>query len=208
VIGMATAPTHWALKGTVLIACNCDWGCPCNFNARPTKGRCEGGWSWHVDRGTVDGTSLDGLSFSIFVKWPGAIHEGGGEGVLFVDERADAEQRAAIDSVVSGKFGGPWGILAWTWPTLHGPTAAPYELAIDGLHARLKVGDSLIVESTPIRNPVTGAEAHPSMLLPEGLIVKRGDLCSTSTFRLNDAISFDHSGQYAAIGQFDYTWRA
>jgi hypothetical protein len=203
-----TPPSEWALTGTVLIACNCDWGCPCNFNARPTKGKCEGGWTWHVDRGVVNGMPLDGLSFTIIVKWPGAIHEGNGEGVLFVDERASAEQGAAIDSLVSGKFGGPWGILAWTWPKLHGPKAAAYELAIDGLHTRLKVGDSLIIESTPIRNPVTGAEAHPSMYLPEGLIVKRGDLCATRTFRLNDAIAFDHSGQYAAIGTFDYAWRA
>src|SRR5262245_31089803 len=38
----------WELTGTVLVACNCDWGCPCNFNARPTAGKCEGGWTWHV----------------------------------------------------------------------------------------------------------------------------------------------------------------
>jgi hypothetical protein len=28
-----------------LDACNCDWGCPCQFNAKPTHGNCEGvGW--------------------------------------------------------------------------------------------------------------------------------------------------------------------
>jgi hypothetical protein len=37
--------TKWKLKGTVLIACNCDYGCPCNFNALPTHGHCEGGWA-------------------------------------------------------------------------------------------------------------------------------------------------------------------
>ena len=44
--------TAWTLKGTVLISCNCDWGCPCNFNAPPTAGHCEGGWTWHIDHGT------------------------------------------------------------------------------------------------------------------------------------------------------------
>ncbi|MDQ3970872.1 MAG: DUF1326 domain-containing protein, partial [Thermoproteota archaeon] len=24
-----------------LDACNCDWGCPCQFNANPTHGNCE-----------------------------------------------------------------------------------------------------------------------------------------------------------------------
>ena len=28
----------WELKGTVVVACNCDYGCPCNFNAPPTNG--------------------------------------------------------------------------------------------------------------------------------------------------------------------------
>jgi len=24
----------WKTKGAVLVACNCDYGCPCNFNAQ------------------------------------------------------------------------------------------------------------------------------------------------------------------------------
>ena len=34
---MAKVAARWTLTGTVLIACNCDWGCPCNFNALPTQ---------------------------------------------------------------------------------------------------------------------------------------------------------------------------
>jgi hypothetical protein len=51
----------WTMKGTVLIACNCDYGCPCNFNALPTTGKCEGEWTWHVEEGAYDGTQLDGF---------------------------------------------------------------------------------------------------------------------------------------------------
>src|SRR5262249_52090754 len=39
----------WRLEGTLLIACNCDYGCPCNFNALPSYGKCEGGWLWHIE---------------------------------------------------------------------------------------------------------------------------------------------------------------
>src|SRR6476646_4454560 len=39
-----SAADNLRLNGTVLIACNCDWGCPCNFNAPPTTGTCAGGW--------------------------------------------------------------------------------------------------------------------------------------------------------------------
>jgi hypothetical protein len=85
-----------------------------------------------------------------------------------------------------------------------GPTAVPYDITIDGIHSRLKMGESVMLEATPIKNPVTGVEVHPGMVLPEGLIVKRADLCATSTFRINDGITFDHSGLYAAVGPFDY----
>lgn len=55
----------WHLSGTVFIACNCDYGCPCNFNARPTTGVCEGGWTWHVGEGAYGGVALDGLAFTV-----------------------------------------------------------------------------------------------------------------------------------------------
>ena len=59
---------RWHLNGQVLVACNCDWGCPCNFNARPTTGKCEGGWTWHVDDGSYGDVALDGLNFSVYVE--------------------------------------------------------------------------------------------------------------------------------------------
>src|SRR6266545_1525227 len=97
----------WHLKGTVFIACNCDYGCPCNFNALPTQGYCEGQWTWHVEEGRFGETPLDGLNFTVAVKWPGAIHEGDGEGVILVDERADDAERAATDHESGQRRGRP-----------------------------------------------------------------------------------------------------
>jgi hypothetical protein len=199
----ATA-AKWELKGTVLIACNCDYGCPCNFNAPPTQGHCEGGWTWHVEQGRYDDVGLDGLTFTVMVKWPGAIHEGNGHAVILVDERADEAQREAIATLTGGEVGGPWGVLAWTWPNVDGPHAVAYEVDFDGVDSKVRAGDSLLIESQPIRNPVTGAEVHPGAVLPEGIIVKRADFGSSKTFSVDDAISFDHSGRYTAVGPFDY----
>jgi len=200
---MNTGPT-WELSGTVLIACNCDYGCPCNFNALPSRGYCEGGWTWHVDEGGYGDTRLDDLNFTVVAKWPGAIHEGNGEALILVDQRADEAQRQAIETLVGGDVGGPWGILAWTWPTIHGPHPVPYELELAGITTRMKAGDVVELELEPIRNPVSGAEVHPGMVLPEGLIVKRGDLGASKTFTVDDGISYDHSGQYTALGPFEY----
>lgn len=194
----------WSLKGTVVVACNCDYGCPCNFNALPTTGKCEGGWTWHVEEGRLGDTELDGLNFSVYVNWPGAIHEGNGEGLILVDERADEAQRAAIEKLVSGDVGGPWGVLGWTWPTVHGPYDVAYEVDFAGVNTRIRAGDKVELESGPIRNPVTGAEVTPAAVLPQGIIFKQADFGASTTFRVNDGITYDHSGQYTAVAPFEY----
>jgi hypothetical protein len=195
----------WSLKGKVVVACNCDYGCPCNFNALPTTGKCEGGWTWHVDEGRFGDTELDGLNFSVYVNWPGAIHEGNGEGLILVDERADDAQRAAIEKLISGDVGGPWGVLGWTWPTVHGPYAVAYEVDFAGVNTRVRAGDKVELESGPIRNPVTGAEVTPGAVLPQGIIFKEADFGASTTFRVKDGVEYDHSGQYTAVAPFEYS---
>jgi hypothetical protein len=203
---MTSEKPSWKLSGEVLISCNCAFGCPCNFNALPTTGKCEGGWTWHVTRGSFDGVPLDGLNFSIYVNWPGAIHEGNGEGVFLVDERANDRQRAALARLIHGDVGGPWGVLAWTWPKLHGPVAVPYEVEFKGIASRVKAGNVLEVESTTIRNPVNNAEVHPGMVLPEGIVVKKADLGCSKVFRVREQVPMDHTGQYTAVGPFEYAF--
>jgi len=193
----------WNMSGTVLIACNCDYGCPCNFNALPTTGKCEGEWTWHIERGAHGDTDLSGITFTVGVNWPGAIHEGDGEALLLVDERADEAQREAIHSLVKGGSGGPWGILGWTWPTLHGPKPVPYELEINGLNSRVRAGDDFELEMEPIRNPVTGAEVTPGAVLPQGIVFKRGDFASGKRYRI-PRLGIDHAGKYTAIAPFEY----
>ena len=199
-------PETWHLSGKVLVACNCDWGCPCNFNALPTQGKCEGGWTWHVESGSYTDTKLDGLNFSVYVNWPGAIHEGNGEALILIDSKADADQKKAIERLISGGVGGPWGILAWTWPTIHGPFSVPYDVSFDGTNSHITAGEHIEVKCGPIRNPVSGAESHPGVVLPQGIVFKRGDLGMTTDFRVSKGIEYDHSGKYMGVGDFNYAW--
>ena len=89
----------WHLRGQVIIACNCDYGCPCNFNGLPSQGKCEGSWSWHIEDGRFGDVPLSGLTFSEAVNWPGAIHHGNGEGIVVIDQAADARQREAEEAI-------------------------------------------------------------------------------------------------------------
>ena len=193
----------WKLSGTVLIACNCDWGCPCNFNAPPSHGFCEGGWSWLIERGQVRDVPLDGLGVSLFAKWPAAIHDGGGQAVAFVDEQSDDAQRDALTRLVRGELGGPWGLFINTY-TLKGPYPAAHRFNAAEQHSRIEIGDAVRIEMEPIRNPVSGAEAHPEVVLPEGIVLKRAALAASRRFELKHEIAYDHSGKYTAYGPFSY----
>ncbi len=68
----------------------------------------------------------------------------------------------------------------------------------------MRAGEAMELATEPIRNPVTGAEAHPRAVLPEGMIFKDGALLASSVFRVRDGVAYDHSGKYAAIAAVEY----
>lgn len=193
----------WHLEGNVLIACNCDWGCPCNVNGRPTHGDCEGGWLWSIDSGSVDGVDLQGRAVGVFADWPGAIHEGGGRASAYIDDGADHDQAAALTRVVRGEIGGPWAIFINTYE-LDGPHSAAFAVDVDGFASTATVEGVAELEMQPISNPVTGVEIHPELALPEGLITNRAGLAASKVFRVHGGVTYDHSGRYAAFGPFGY----
>ena len=195
---------QWQIRGHVILACNCDYGCPCNFNGLPTTGKCEGNWNWHIEEGKFGDVPLAGLTVSLAVNWPGAIHEGNGEALLLVDERADPLQRSALAMMLSGQVGGPWKIISTTVTKTHGPEFVPFDVSVNNFASRVKAGDYITLEMEPVKNKATGAEVHPRVVLPEGFVFKEGDLGASSTFRVSGPVSFDHSGRYAAAAPFAY----
>jgi hypothetical protein len=186
-----------------MVACNCDYGCPCNVNGMPTTGKCEGGWTWAIESGRYGETTLDGLNFTILADWPGAIHDGGGRAVGFLDERADDAQRQALERLMRGEAGGPWAIFINTYE-LEGPHPAPYDVEVAGERSRYTVGEYAKLQMEPIRNPVTGADIHPRLVLPEGLLSNDLGLYGSESFSVHNGISYDHPGRYAALGSFSY----
>ena len=99
----ASAKTKWNIEADFLQACNCDYGCPCEFSAPPTRGFCEGMGAWKITRGNYGDVKLDGLGVAFAARWPKAIHEGGGTACLFFDERATPPQR---DALLKARFRG------------------------------------------------------------------------------------------------------
>lgn len=200
-----TRATTWTMKGRVIIACSCDYGCPCNVNGRPTLGHCEGGWTWQIEQGTYGEVRVDGLHIGLYCDWPAAIHEGNGVATYLIDERASEAQRAALCTLLEGTAGGPWGIFRKTFTELHGPRYVRYEVDAETQLPRVRAGDAVAVEMEYIRNPVTHETIHPRVVLPEGLVLKEAALVGTKRFTVTDEhVQYDHSGRYGAFGFFQY----
>jgi len=166
--------TKWTIKGREFVHCNCSYGCPCQFNARPTHGDCYAVAAIEIEEGHHGNTRLDGLRIAMIVAWPGAIHEGRGQVVPIVDERATTEQREALLRIMSGLDTEPgatlFQVFSTTFEKVHDPVFASIDLDIDvgGRLARLNVPGWIEARGEPILNPVTGDEHRARIHLPHG----------------------------------------
>lgn len=149
-----TTRTPWRLKVHNMEACNCSNGCGCQFNGFPDYGNCEAIVGYEVIEGHFGDVDLAGVRAVFGGKWPGAIHEGNGTGVLFIDEVASAAQVEAIGRIFSGQESGmPWEVFGATLVAVDGPILKPIEMTIDGRRSRFRIPDILDVTMTPLINP-------------------------------------------------------
>jgi hypothetical protein len=193
----------WRLEGDWIKNCNCAFGCPCDFNARPTDGFCKGLVGMRITKGHFGQTKLDGLTFAVVVDFPGALHEGNGIMQPIVDERATPEQREALFNILSGKNsaeGTLFHIFSLIVSTIHDPLFVPIEFSFDkdGRVARLVAKGVLETEVEPIKNPVTGAAHRIQVVMPEGFEHRQAEVASAN-IRSTGAIKFDTAGTHSSL---------
>lgn len=196
--------TKWHINGDYVLACNCDYGCPCNFNARPTMGFCQSAIGFQIADGAYGHVRLDGCKAMAASKWPGAIHEGNGAAAVFIDDTASAAQRDALVKILTGQAGGaPWAILATTFSHVVGPFFVPIVIKIAGKDTEVEVDGRIRFSFLPIRNPVTKEEATPKVVLPQGFIFKDGDQYALKEFWVNASpeIQFAHPGKCGELAK-------
>ena len=197
------AHADWRLEGEWMKNCNCAFGCPCDFNARPTQGYCKGLLGMRITKGHFNSTSLDGLTFFAVVSFPGALHEGNGQLQPIIEERASPEQREALFSIMSGQNsaeGTLFHICSLIVSKMHDPIFAPITFEFDqtARTARLVIPGVLETEVEPIKNPVTGAPHRIRVVMPEGFEHIEGEVAS-SNIRSSGAIKFDTMGGHSTL---------
>jgi hypothetical protein len=198
----------WHLKADYVETCNCDYGCPCNFDAFPSNGFCRALVLYHIREGNYGDIKLDGLDVVGAYSWPKAIHEGNGTMQLYIGKNtSDNNTRHALVDIFSGKAKGegPFALFAGTFKYILEPQFVDLNVKIDGKKSSFSVSDIIDVQVESFINPVTGEEQDTNIQLPKGFIWKLAEAAKTKIMRITTpSLNFDDSGKNAFYSVVEY----
>src|SRR5439155_2779704 len=149
----------WSLEGESMENCNCEVLCPCitSSMAGPADNeRCYVPLALHIEKGDKDGVSLDGLNAVLVVDSPRVMGEGGWRVAVYLDERADDRQQAALREILSGAAGGAPAMLSGLIGEQLGVRVVPINDTSDGSRKRVEVPGIMDFEIEPVTNPESG----------------------------------------------------
>lgn len=208
---MSSTQTRWQIAGDYFENCNCDVVCPCLFSpnapltSMPTAGACEVAFGFHVDRGSYGDIPLDGLNVALAARTPGVMAEGNWSVALYLDERANEQQRQALQAIFTGSVGGPVAALAPFISTVLGVKTAPITFHKEGKHRSVEIPRvmQLAVHALPSMNPdeeIWAKTGHP--FAPTSLAMAVGDERSTWT---DYGMSWDNSGKNGHYAEINWS---
>lgn len=131
----------WKLDGTYMEACNCKSACPCVFLSEPTEGECTALLGWHVGKGHFGDVRLDDLNVAAALHSPGNMAESKWRLALYLDDRANEQQKQALITIFSGQVGGHPAVLADHVGEMLGVRSVPVEYLSEGKRHSLRIGD-------------------------------------------------------------------
>lgn len=203
-----TTRTPYRIKMDHIEACNCQHGCNCQFGGFPNEGECHFLIGYRITDGRYGEVDLTGTRVVVGLTYPGAIHEGNGNGVLFVDENASAEQVDAVDAIWSGRAGGmPWEALSGTLTSFEGPILEPIEMESNGKRSSFRIPGILALELTPLINPVSGEEQDVQIRYPSGgFFWDTADCTTTGTMEIDYGdLTFSYPGKFASVSVAEWS---
>jgi hypothetical protein len=139
---MAEPKQSWKIEGEYFESCNCEVLCPCllsNAQARPTEGHCDAIVAFQIRKGGFGATDISGLNAVVVLTTPGAMAKGNWTYAVYVDSRADAAQRAALEAIFSGNAGGPLAFFAPLITKRLPARTVPITFSIDGKQRKLEI---------------------------------------------------------------------
>jgi len=205
----------WKASGHWFDVCNCNIPCPCIFAQTPSYGYCEGIMAYHIKKGEYGETSLDGLNVLILDYFKGNIWAGETklDIALFFDEKANEEQRKALNMIFTGKAGGFMGQLANLIGEVRGLEYTPikFEVAEDLAYWSAEIPGRVFAKGEALTGPMTPSGKRVQTINAPGSEVGPGTVATWGTAVL-DKVDAPHvrfqwkrSGRSSKHIHFDWT---
>jgi hypothetical protein len=104
----------WNMSGTYVATCHCQLLCPCPTDGPPTgpNGECRGVAIFDIKNGNLDDTDLSGTTFAFCNLFPSNLSAGNWKVGIVIDEGASDDQAQALERILHGDEGGPFGEFA------------------------------------------------------------------------------------------------
>ncbi len=195
----------WEIHGFEFGNCNCDYGCPCQFEALPTNGDCRGTGFFKIDRGHFGDVSLDGLKMGAIYAWPGPIHEGKGKCQIFVDASADDAQRKVLVKISLGEEAEPFSnvfcVYAAMCDEIYDPlyTEIEFEMDMENRTAKCVAHGLCEASGEPIVG-VAGNEHRAQIHLPDGIEYRVAEI-GRGRCQVQGKIAMELSDGYAQFNE-------
>jgi hypothetical protein len=122
-----------------------------HFSQLCTHERCLGYWALRFDDGTFGDLSLAGLRAVIAFDCPQRMIDGNWTEVVIVDESASPAQRTALETLLTGRAGGPWEVLGRFVGRRLATRYAPIVFSDEGATKRASIKGLLEAVVTQIR---------------------------------------------------------
>ena len=147
----------WEISGTYVGSCTCQLICPCPVDGVPTgpNGECRGVNVFHIASGKMDDTDLSGVDFAFCNWFPSNLTAGGWKVGAVVDDGASDAQVGALESILRGEAGGPFGDFAALYGEWLGLERASVTFS-DGDTPSGSVADRVSVTFEPLPGPDGG----------------------------------------------------
>ena len=139
----------YKLQGYMLEACSCNAICPCWVGEDPDGGSCYGTIAWQIEKGTIDGVDVSGLTYAILLYIANNALAGNWRVVACIDAKASEEQAEAIKSVFTGEQGGAVADIAALIGEIVAVERPPITFDVTEGKGELTIGERLKAEFSP-----------------------------------------------------------
>jgi len=151
----------YEIEGRLLEVCTCNVLCPCWVGENPDYKTCDTTIAWGIEKGTIEGVDVSGLTLAVSAHIPNNILEPKSwTAAVFVDDKATDDQQGVLLKLFTGQLGGAVADLAGLIGEVVAVERVPITFSVHDGKGRLALGD--LVEAD--MDPYVGATGKPTTL--------------------------------------------